>query len=443
MSEDFEDDNINENHLPTLNITSPSHIIDIPSESERIIFDGFRIDGLEIEKILFLKSFFNLTMENQIYEFLANDEKGVYPHPYIDEPILNCALCYACKEKHKSFSPLELFKAKQLYEEICKTDNKYDFKVFVCQICFLPTPKNSEADFNGKKHEICKLCFLGFLKTQIFNGKSFELNCPHCSEKIEEETIQSNLDPDSFLKYLKIQENAKVVKDPLLRWCPNLNCGKIIKLLNITDNILKCEFCSQIMCLKCNKPFHDKVTCESMMNRELKNWSVGKDIKKCPHCKAIIQKIEGCNHITCSFCNHDWCWLCEGQYTSIHFAPFNPFGCPGLQSNRHKANKWNCLLLSSWRIVCLFLIILALPFALIFAGPLLFYDKTRRWNIFRKSKNCCDCICSRMLMLLLMIIIEPFFIAAIILGFVPGILYLIGGYILEVRSRRRKIRILK
>lgn len=446
MSENFDFEKINENSRSTPKTMSHNYMINIPNESERAFVDKLLTDGLEIEKILFLKNFFNITMGDQVYEFLSFDENNLYPHPYIHDPILNCAICYGCQEKHKTFSPLEGLKAIQLYEEICKTEDKYNFKVFECQVCFLPSSVNSETEFNGKRHEICKFCFLSYLKSQIFNGKSLDIICPHCSEKIEEETLQSSLEPNSFEKYLKIKENAKVIKDPLLRWCPNQHCGKIIKLSNITDSTIKCEFCDKKMCLKCNKAFHDKVTCESMMNRELKSWSVGKDIKKCPHCKAIIQKIEGCNHITCSFCNHNWCWLCEGQYTSIHFLPFNPFGCPGLQSNRHKANKWNCLLLYIWRIVCLILIVLAFPFVLIFAGPIMFYEKAKRWEFFRKSfrsRNFCCCLCSWMLMLLMMIIMEPFFIAAFILGIVPGVLYLVGSYALEVISMRRKIKILK
>ena len=39
--------------------------------------------------------------------------------------------------------------------------------------------------------------------------------------------------------------------------------------------------------------------------------------KKCPRCAALIEKDEGCNHMTCRKCRHDFCWICM-QAWSLH-----------------------------------------------------------------------------------------------------------------------------
>jgi len=37
-------------------------------------------------------------------------------------------------------------------------------------------------------------------------------------------------------------------------------------------------------------------------------------------CKTVVQKIEGCLHITCPVCDYEWCWACGREYTPLHLA---------------------------------------------------------------------------------------------------------------------------
>ena len=51
-------------------------------------------------------------------------------------------------------------------------------------------------------------------------------------------------------------------------------------------------------------------------------------MKQCPRCKIYTEKNEGCNHMTCTECKFQWCWLCEGEYNENHFSTGS---CNGLQ----------------------------------------------------------------------------------------------------------------
>ena len=44
------------------------------------------------------------------------------------------------------------------------------------------------------------------------------------------------------------------------------------------------------------------------------NWILA-HTKQCPKCKRPIEKNQGCMHMTCSQCRHEFCWLCQGAWT--------------------------------------------------------------------------------------------------------------------------------
>ena len=93
-------------------------------------------------------------------------------------------------------------------------------------------------------------------------------------------------------------------------------------------------------CSLCDQPAHAPTSCEdhrawvqkikdeisdasdengkAMEGTDLANalW-LKANTKKCPRCSALIEKDEGCNHMTCRKCRHDFCWICM-QPWSLH-----------------------------------------------------------------------------------------------------------------------------
>ena len=45
------------------------------------------------------------------------------------------------------------------------------------------------------------------------------------------------------------------------------------------------------------------------------------DIKPCPRCSAFITKLDdgSCNHMTCTMCAAEFCWLCMKEISDLHY----------------------------------------------------------------------------------------------------------------------------
>lgn len=57
--------------------------------------------------------------------------------------------------------------------------------------------------------------------------------------------------------------------------------------------------------------------------------------RPCPSCGIATDKVSGCNHMTCSACRADWCWICGKCLDGViwHYSPANPAGCQQFQDD--------------------------------------------------------------------------------------------------------------
>ena len=76
----------------------------------------------------------------------------------------------------------------------------------------------------------------------------------------------------------------------------------------------KCQCLSLFLQVDCEtiKKWLIKNSAES----ENLNWIIA-NTKPCPKCKRPIEKNQGCMHMTCSQCKHQFCWLCLADYARI------------------------------------------------------------------------------------------------------------------------------
>lgn len=108
-------------------------------------------------------------------------------------------------------------------------------------------------------------------------------------------------------------------------WCAH-GCGSG-QLHGFDPNeqpVVECVKCKQKTCFKHRMQWHTDLTCDEY---DIQNGTLTGDeatdrwldhfTKTCPQCGYHIQKNEGCDHMTCRYCKHEFCWECLVNYHEI------------------------------------------------------------------------------------------------------------------------------
>jgi len=157
---------------------------------------------------------------------------------------------------------------------------------------------------------------------------------------------------DVFTKYDTILRDFVIEHAGDMEWCPQNNCGNVLVRENKLSMMIYCYKCKYSWCTKCDVPWHSDLTCsqyhqmlaEERKQLELKEekekkerWErevdgaknqflfqtwVQKNAKVCNNCGQAIEKNGGCNHMTCSRCRAEFCWLCRKKWKACNCMQF-------------------------------------------------------------------------------------------------------------------------
>lgn len=204
-------------------------------------------------------------------------------------------------------------------------------------------------------HQSCKDCWKDYLSYE--NGlANLNLTCnrPNCKMVILDSVWDSFLSEEDQIKRRKWQRRAYIEGRPTMKACPAPDCkvtvvaAQEIAQLESDGRILPevtCT-CGYMFCFKCCRVAHRPAPCsvakewieKCSSEAENANWIIA-NTKKCPKCDTQIEKNQGCNHMTCSRCKHEFCWLCKGSWKEHGNATGGYYRCNRWEASQKTGSK--------------------------------------------------------------------------------------------------------
>jgi len=203
---------------------------------------------------------------------------------------------------------------------------KEEVKINTCIFC---TEEFEENDIMNPEIMECKKhvhgqCFINYIEEELNNNR-FPIRCPLCVGKerheINYKTIIDCLllnDKDNLaikLENISLNHLAENNSDEIT-FCPTAGCNYMCSY-DKNEFHLNCPLCKKSYCLQCKTEWHKGMTCQEYQISKNKDendvkfeeYVKGSKLKQCPKCKRWVEKISGCDHITCS-CGTPFCYRC-------------------------------------------------------------------------------------------------------------------------------------
>lgn len=165
-------------------------------------------------------------------------------------------------------------------------------------------------------HGACRVCLVRYISS-AHEHRAWPLHClgdgnqckellplPLCQKLVPSETFARLIDA-SFLSYIQSRADE-------FHYCPTPDCPQIYRSSAVVSTP-QCPTCLVRICTSCHEVEHDGVPCAvstSANEKMFEEWREQNNVKQCPKCTTMIEKIAGCNHMMCTRCGTHICWSC-------------------------------------------------------------------------------------------------------------------------------------
>ncbi|KAI1109816.1 hypothetical protein F5Y14DRAFT_466334 [Nemania sp. NC0429] len=173
-------------------------------------------------------------------------------------------------------------------------------------------------------HTYCLDCFENLCLSAPTQDSPVKIRCVgssgRCDTIVDLPQLQEHLSSNAFEELLEKSFASYTRLHPtILKHCPSPDCDYLYRA-NASVKVQTCSSCLVPICTSCHAQ-HEGLSCAEYQDvssgRREANERLKKEIgiKDCPKCKTLLEKTEGCNHMTCR-CGAHICWVCLGIFDS-------------------------------------------------------------------------------------------------------------------------------
>ncbi|CAO2210140.1 unnamed protein product [Urochloa humidicola] len=251
-----------------------------------------------------------LATELQLQEVIVSSAMAARSSlmPQLDSAVVHTASNYAATAETPALAVIEC----------CPSSSSE-----ICKICFdHVSPSDVHRASSGCTHAFCAACLARYISAKIQEGIS-GVKCPaeDCGGVLDPQLCQGILSREAFEDWC-----AALCMSMVHGWssnvcyCPFNDCSEMMVDDRGGENPeSECLVCRRLFCAQCGVPWHAGVSClqymqlapedrrkEDLLVLEMAN---GNKWTRCPRCKFIVERHDGCAHMTCR-CGFQFCYAC-------------------------------------------------------------------------------------------------------------------------------------
>ncbi|KAF2250468.1 hypothetical protein BU26DRAFT_424058, partial [Trematosphaeria pertusa] len=183
------------------------------------------------------------------------------------------------------------------------------------------------------EHFYCNDCAVETFHRSLKNINEFPASCCSKSRNGLAPSLFAELLGPEFMEKYRLKLHEHYTPTAVRVYCANPSCAEY-KHPKSWDNthryytLARCA-CGTTTCVGCRKEWAQDHVCRCSDLHDVKPawvppYSSSSRIKQCPKCHEWIELAEACNHMICTSCKYEFCFVCQQRWRGFH----DRDGCP-------------------------------------------------------------------------------------------------------------------